>query len=199
MKGNGYERHYKDIAPPKSGLFLQKANPTKMVRNKSKVGFNCDYCEIPFEKYACWAKRTSHHYCGRACAWAAKVVRIPKDCVVCGTEMMLTPTDHAKIATCSKPCLRKKRVVNNDKMRSSPDYTAIVKRLKKNAICKLCATTKGPWVAKGVKLWVEGGLSCADGSEAYLTCRHCHLKSVFPQAMASTYMNNRVKYYKEQK
>ena len=197
MRGNGYENHYKDIPPPKEGLRYQTGQLTPLARNKSKIGVNCDHCGIAFEKYACWAKRTAHHYCGRSCANAAKIVRIPKACVVCNCEMLLTPTDYPKISTCSKTCLRKKRVKNNMNLRSSADYKSIASRLKKNQICKVCATTNGPWIVRNVKTWVQDGLSCADGSDAYLVCKHCHLKEVAPLASTSTYMTDRFRYYKD--
>ena len=111
--------------------------------------------------------------------------------------MLVKPSDYAKKFTCSVPCKRRKRVTNNANIRTSPDYMAIAKRLKKNASCKSCGTTNGPWAVRGAKLWVEDGLACADGSEAYLVCRHCHLKSVAPLSIASTYMADRFKYYKE--
>jgi hypothetical protein len=197
MKSGGYDNHYKNIAPPKDGMNYQRSQMTGLLRNKSKLPFNCDHCGIPFEKYACWAKRNNHHYCGRGCASAAKVIKFPKDCVICGAEMMLTPSLFLKKFTCSVACMRKKRVTNNINTRTSPDYMAIAKRLKKDALCKSCGTTNGPWTVRGVRLWVEDGLSCADGSGAYLVCRHCHLKSVAPLSIASTYMSDRFKYYKE--
>jgi hypothetical protein len=197
MKPNRYERHYTDTTPPKDGMSYQRAQLTGIQRNKAKLGFNCDHCGFPFEKYACWAKRTKYHYCGRACASAAKVVRIPKPCVVCGTEMLLTPSKFNRTSGCSRACMRKRRTVNYKNLRSSPDYVAIVKRLKKEALCGVCGTTNGPWVVQGVKIWVEDGLSCADGGNAHLVCQHCHLRGVNYLSMQSTYMSNRVKYYKE--
>lgn len=197
MRGNGYENHYKDIPPPKEGLRYQTGQLTPLARNKSKIGVNCDYCGMAFEKYACWAKRTAHHYCGRSCANAAKLVRIPKPCAVCNGEMLLTPADYPKISTCSKTCLRKKRVKNNMNLRSSADYKRIVSRLKKNQICKVCATKSGPWTVRNIKTWVHDGLSCADGSDAYLVCRHCHLKEVSPLSLTSTYITDRFRYYKD--
>ena len=198
MKGNGYENHYKQIPPPKEGLQKQGAQPTKLARNKSKLPFNCDHCGLAFEKYACWAKRVTHHYCSRACASAAKVVRFPKDCAVCGVEMLLTPTYMNRVSTCSAICMRKKRVTTNINMRSSPDYAAIAKRLKKNALCSTCGTTNGPWRVVGVKTWLEDGLACANGDEAKLVCLDCHLKSVAHLSKASTYISDRFRYYKEQ-
>jgi len=197
MKPNRYERHYTDTTPPKGGMAYQRAQLTGIQRNKAKLGFNCDHCGLPFEKYACWAKRTKHHYCGRACASAAQVVRIPKPCVVCGTEMLLTPGNLNRISGCSRACMRKRRTVHYENLRSSPDYVAVVKRLRKEALCSACGTTNGPWVVQGVKIWVEDGLSCADGSNAYLVCQHCHLRCVQNLSKQSTYMSNRVKYYKE--
>ena len=197
MKGNGYEHHYKNIPPPKDGMGYQRGQLTSVQRNKAKLGFNCDHCGLPFETYACWAKRNAHHYCGRACASAAKVVRIPKPCVVCGTEMLLTPTDYRRFSACSYKCSRKRRVVNNDNPYSSPDYAAVAARLKKNAVCTACGATSGPWVVRGMKTWVEDGLACASGDDAHLMCRDCHLKAVAPLAAQSTYMTDRFKYYKQ--
>lgn len=195
MKSTGYEKHYTEIIPPKDGMAFHKASPTKKLQ--SKLSFNCDHCGILFEKYACWAKRTTHHYCGRACASAAKVIRIPKNCVVCDTEMLLTPTYFKRVSACSKTCQRKRRTGNNSNLRSSPDYNAIIKRVRKNAVCKECNATSGPWIVRGVRLWVEDGLACADGETAYLVCQKCHLKSVTHLSLKSTYMSDRGKYYEE--
>lgn len=196
MKANGYERHYTNIAPPKDGMSYHRGQLTSVQRNNAKLGFNCDHCGIPFEKYACWAKRTSNHYCGRGCASAAKVVRIPKPCVVCGTEMLLIPSSFKRVSGCSKTCQRKRRIVNN-KRQLSPDYVAIVKRLRKEDLCGICGTTNGPWVVQGIKTWVEDGLACAEGSNARLVCQSCHFHSVKHLSKQSLYMVNRFKYYKE--
>ena len=197
MKTGGYDRHYKDIVPPVEGLQYHKGQLTKLTRNKSKLGFNCDYCGLPFEKYACWAKRTAHHYCGRACANAAKVVEIPKPCVVCGKEMLLKPSLFKRVSACSPECIRKRRTVNNTNLRASPDYTAIVKKLRQVAVCGGCGTTTGPWIVQGIKLWVEDGLSQADGANARLVCRPCHLKTLNTHSAKSLYMTDRFKYYRE--
>lgn len=197
MKCTGYEKHYTEIVPPESGMSYQKSQLTKITN--SKLTFNCDHCGVAFEKYACWAKRTAKHYCGRACAWAAKVIRIPKNCVVCGAEMLVTPSNLNRVSACSKPCQRKRRVKNNCNLRSSPDYTDILKQLRKNTVCNTCASTNGPWVVRGVTKWVENGLAYASGENAYLVCQRCHLKSVAPLSLQSTYMSDRDKYYAEKK
>ena len=194
LKLGGY-----NITPPKDGMKYQRSQLTGISRNKSKLPFNCDHCGLLFETYACWAKRHATHYCGRACASASRIIRFPKDCVICGFIMMLTPSLAVKKFTCSRNCMRKKRVTSNVNMRSSPDYTAIAKRLKKNAVCKLCGTFNGPWAVMGIKTWVEDGLSCAEGSKAYLACRHCHMESAASLAVNSIYVADRIKYYKEKK
>jgi hypothetical protein len=74
----------------------------------------------------------------------------------------------------------------------------ILKVLKKASICGACGTTNGPWVVRGIKLWIENGLSCADGKEASLVCKNCHLKSVTHLAKQSTYISDRLSYYKEE-
>ena len=190
----GYDANYRHIPPPKSGMLKQGSQLTPIAKIKSKLPFNCDHCGLLFEKYACWAKRNAHHYCSRACCWAAKVIRIPKNCVVCDAEIMLTPSNYPRITTCSKLCLRKKRVTNNSNLRASPDYIGIVNRLKKNTSCSTCNTTSGPWVVAGIKIWVEDGLSCADGEGAYLLCRECHMNAASYKAKNSLYMVNRNEY-----
>jgi len=190
----GYDAHYRHIPPPKSGMLNQGSQLTPIAKIKSKLPFNCDHCGLLFEKYACWAKRTAHHYCSRACCWAAKVIRIPKSCAVCNTEMFLTPTYYKRTSTCSRLCLRKNRVTNNSNLRSSPDYIGIVNRLRKNTSCNTCNTTSGPWVVANIKTWVENGLSCADGEGAYLLCKQCHLKTASNEALNSLYIVNRNEY-----
>lgn len=197
MKGRGYEHHYKQQLPPKEGLQYQGSQLTPLARIKAKLPFNCDYCGLAFEKYACWAKRSKHNYCSRACSNAAKVIRFPKECLVCNTVMLLTPTLMKRVSTCSSACMRKKRTKNNSNTRSSPDYIEILKRLKKNEKCRSCQTTSGPWVVAGIRRWIEDGLSCANGDEAYLLCKNCHLKSVAHLSKNSTYMSDRFRYYKE--
>ena len=197
MSPKGYQNNYREITPPKEGLQYHRSQLTKLAVTKGKLLFNCDYCELPFEKYACWAKRSKHHYCSRACSHASKIVRFPKNCVVCGTEMLVTPSSFNSIYTCSRVCLRKKRVKNNHNLRSSPDYVAIARQLKKDAQCKICGTLKGPWAVAGIKTWVEDGLACAEGSGAYLACSHCHLTKVSTLAVTSTYIADRPKYYME--
>lgn len=183
------------MTPPKGGMGYQRAQLTKLTH--SKVLLNCDHCGIVFEKYACWAKRSANHYCGRACANAAKIVRIPKPCAVCGIEMLLTPYDINRVSACSKPCQRKRRTKNNSNLRTSPDYRAILKQVKKHAVCKACSSTKGPWVVRGIVVGVKDGLAYAEGSGAYLLCKHCHMGSVSPLALNSMYMKDRDTYYKE--
>lgn len=192
----GYDANYRNIAPPKSGMLNQGSQLTPLTKIKSKLPFNCDHCGLLFEKYACWAKRSTHHYCSRACSWASKVIRVPKNCVVCHAEMFLTPTYYKRVSTCSKICLRKNRVTNNSSLRSSPDYIGIVNRLKKKTSCNTCNTTSGPWVVAGIKTWVEDGLSCADGEGAYLLCKQCHLEAASHEAVNSLYMKNRNEYKK---
>lgn len=190
----GYDANYRHIVPPKSGMLNQGSQLTPIAKIKSKLPFNCDYCGLLFEKYACWAKRSTHHYCSRACNWASKIIRIPKNCTVCNVEMMLTPVYYKKVSTCSKTCSRKRRVTNNAGLRTSPDYRSIVNRLKKNTLCNICNTTNGPWVVSGIKTWIEDGLACADGEGAYLVCKRCHLKAASHEALNSLYMVDRNNY-----
>ncbi len=186
---------FTSLLPVKGASTWERSNPTPVPRNKGKIGLNCDLCTLPFEKYACWAKRVKHNYCSRACANEARKIEIPSECVVCKKEMLLTPSDLPKITTCSYECSRKRRTVSNTNLRSSPEYKRIVKRLTANPVCTECGTLTGPWVVRGIHTWVEDGLAYASGENAKLYCKHCHLKTVSLVASTSLYMTNRSAYY----
>lgn len=186
---------FTDLLPIKGVSTWERSQLTPLPRNRGKIGINCDLCGLPFEKYACWAKRSKRNYCSRACANEAKKIEVPSECVVCKKEMLVTPSELPKITTCSYACSRKRRTVNNANTRSSPEYRRIVKRMTADPVCTTCGTFTGPWVVSGIRTWVEDGLACASGEDAKLYCRHCHLKTVSLIASASLYMTNRSAYY----
>jgi hypothetical protein len=109
MKPNRFERDYKDTPAPAAGVVREFSNKTKLARTQGKININCDLCGMPYETYACWAKRTNNHYCSRACANAAKEIPVEKCCVVCGTTFIANPTTAKKLSTCSRRCLKENR------------------------------------------------------------------------------------------
>lgn len=109
MKPNRFERNWRDTIPLKSGVRGETSNPTKLSRSSSKISLNCDMCGISFEKYACWAKRTSNHYCGRGCANEAKRRVAERRCIECGKHMLMIPSNLTRISTCSTECSSERR------------------------------------------------------------------------------------------
>jgi len=109
MKPNRFERNYRDTPPPRSGMQCEIANKTPMTRSAGKIGMSCDHCGMGYETYACWAKRTAHHYCSKACANSAKETPVEKTCVICGEIFITTPAAAWKFSTCSRKCLKEKR------------------------------------------------------------------------------------------
>lgn len=115
MKPGRFERSWHDTIPPKNGVHGETSNLTELSRSSSKIPLNCDMCGIRFEKYACWAKRTNHHYCGRGCANEAKKRIAERRCIECGKTMLMIPSYLTKISTCSAECSserRKKHMLN---------------------------------------------------------------------------------------
>lgn len=113
MKPNRFERDYKDTPAPASGVECELSNKTKISRTQGKIGLNCDLCGMPFETYACWAKRVNRHYCSKGCASAGKVTQVENTCVICG-DTFLTQKNYKegsrnKKTTCSMECRKEKR------------------------------------------------------------------------------------------
>jgi len=109
MKPNRFERDYKDTPAPIAGIEREFSNKTKLARTQGKININCDLCGLLYETYACWAKRTSNHYCSKACANAAKEIPVEKFCVICGGTFIANPTTAKKLTTCSRKCLKVNR------------------------------------------------------------------------------------------
>jgi hypothetical protein len=112
MKPNRFERSYRDTTPLKDVVAKHFSALTPIARSSGKIGLNCDFCGLPFETYSCWAKRTAHHYCGRACSSAAKEKKEQVNCVICGASFEIIPSLAAgrlRKVTCSVACSRKKK------------------------------------------------------------------------------------------
>lgn len=108
-KPNRFERSMRETFPLKDGMSNHTSNKTKLSRSSSKVSLNCDMCGIGFEKYACWAKRTKNHYCGRGCSNEAKRRVAERQCIECGKHMEMIPGNLDRLSTCSKECSSERR------------------------------------------------------------------------------------------
>ena len=109
MKPNRFERDYKDTPAPVAGVEREFSNKTKLSRTQGKIHLNCDMCGMPFETYACWAKRYSTHFCSFACSSAFKEEKVKKKCGICGEEFEVTRTQYKRVSTCSKACSTARR------------------------------------------------------------------------------------------
>ena len=174
-----YINNYRDTVPLTNVSPGYRPNLTKLATTQGKISLSCDLCDMEYETYACWAKRHQHHYCSRACAWQASRIEVPTNCVVCDKDMIVTPSDFLKIKTCSRECFRLKKMNPNKKRKgyySALEYKEIAKSFLKISVCNKCGVTHGPWVVQGIKTGLkENGLPFADGSDAKLVCKHCHL------------------------
>ena len=104
MKPNPFENSYRHTTPMRGVRTTNITNKAKVTKTSGKIGLNCDLCGLVFETYACWAKRHAHHFCSRACAHAFKEININNSCKECGKPIIVTPTEYARIVTCSKEC-----------------------------------------------------------------------------------------------
>ncbi len=104
MKPNPFENSYRHTTPMRGVRTTNITNKAKVTKTSGKIGLNCDLCGLAFETYACWAKRHAHHFCSRACAHAFKEININNSCKECGKPIIVTPTEYARIVTCSKEC-----------------------------------------------------------------------------------------------
>ena len=111
MSLNRFERDYRDTPAPAAGVEREFSNKTKLSRAQGKIHLNCDLCGMPFETYACWAKRVSRHYCSRACASDGKITQVENTCVICGDTFITKKSDHEmnKKTACSTECRKEKR------------------------------------------------------------------------------------------
>lgn len=111
MKPNRFERNYRDTIPQNKVTTKSLSNATPMSRSAGKIGMSCDHCGMSYETYACWAKRVARHYCSKACSNAGKETPVEKECSICGTVFITTPSAACKHSTCSRKCLKEKRSI----------------------------------------------------------------------------------------
>ena len=110
----GFDRSYRDIAPPRGGLLREGNLLTKLSRASGKIGINCEWCGAGFERYACWVKRRNHHFCSRGCkdAWATQP--FDKVCVICNAPFRIYGNvKNERVVTCSRKCKSIKAGISN--------------------------------------------------------------------------------------
>lgn len=94
---------------PKDAEFIELLNrlkkPDHLDAGQGSFERLCDYCKKP---YKTWTKRPAKT-CSRECSAALKVNRVKKECIVCGNEMMLTPSNAKRLTTCGSDKCKKAR------------------------------------------------------------------------------------------
>jgi hypothetical protein len=172
-----------DFPPPKEGISSHIPALTKLAPQAGKMLLQCPICGIDFLRYACHAKRVAVNYCGRGCAAKGAEVKVETSCVVCGKEMLLTPTEAARITTCSKACSSKRRRSKDHAGRPSgfAAYRKAAASVANRGVCDSCGTQAGPWVVRGIRIELKEGCEpTANTKDAKLFCKHCHLKEIAP-------------------
>lgn len=174
---------FKEV-PRADGLHREFSNSMKLETSRGKLKFDCPICGVVFERYACHAKRVGASYCGAACAGIGRRVRVETTCVVCGKSYEATPTDAAKVVTCSKNCSSvRKRSRGRSPVEGRPIYAwaavrKLVREIAEHQKCSRCSREYGPWKVRGIRASTDGGKVVADGSQAFLLCEDCHLGEI---------------------
>ncbi|UOF76720.1 endonuclease [Caudoviricetes sp.] len=104
-----FERSYRDTIPVNGVVTIEFSNKTPLHRSRGMLAMECDHCGLPIMKHYVQAAKYASHFCGRACASAARRVRIKQTCCVCGSEYEVVPSDANRTVTCSRKCLKENR------------------------------------------------------------------------------------------
>ena len=166
-------RHFDSLTPLAGGLIGELNNGVPLSENRGRGWrLTCPVCGIAFTKPDAWVKRTKGTpCCSVACAGVFKRTRVQKECVVCHSVFLVTPS--TRIVTCSKQCSRRRRM-NGDQyskgQRLAPEiYVARQEVLARGCACGARATRVCGMVAYMTK---EGAR--IDVSNAFASCDSCH-------------------------
>lgn len=158
------------------------SNLSKLSRTAGMMYVRCPICGCTFARHTSHVTRVENPTCSIACAAKAREIRVFKPCCICTKEMEQTPSEAARVVTCSKHCSFVKKTKGKGypaKVHGSAIYLAAVKKLYAIRRCENCSTTTGPWAVRGLVFdysQQEPRLT----SEGSLWCRCCHLKQVAP-------------------
>ncbi|EJN18698.1 hypothetical protein [Pseudomonas sp. GM80] len=158
------------------------SNLSKLSRTAGMVYVACPICGCTFARHTSHVARVANPTCSVACAAKAREVRVFKPCIICGKEMEQTPSEAARVVTCSKRCsfVKKTRGKGHPaKEHGSAIYLATVKKLYAIGRCENCTTNIGPWAVRGLEFdYSQPEVRLI--SAGSLWCRSCHLKLVAP-------------------
>lgn len=151
----------------------------------------CPICLRHFRRPYAWVKRVNVSYCSRACAAEGAKVRVIRQCVSCGKDFELVPSQVHRYSTCSAKCSTLRRVARNRTGRPSSrhHFGAYRKRIEAIAaaeVCCHCGRRHGPWIVRDVRAeLMPDGEVVVDDHNASLWCRDCHLHDIQPLALAA--------------
>jgi hypothetical protein len=174
-----HERHIFDTAPPRLGL--QKSLSSLTPLTHGKIRLVCPICTNDFVRPVAWAKRVNVNYCCKGCANVGKMVRVDKPCANCGNVMNLTPTEAGRITTCGPVCSSewKRKPGNTAKTRSWAASRKVIAEVSRRGVCSCCGRPYGPWVVRGLRMFVAPGvLPMVDSEQSTLWCQTCHLSDI---------------------
>lgn len=164
---------------PAKGISVETSNRLPLSKTTGKLKFICPVCENIFYKPVAWAKRTSNHFCSRACASAGRIVRYEIPCVICGKIMSLRFSNIIRVTTCSKICSSKRRRGAVFDKRGFAIYKKAVKELTANPVCGKCGSSHGPWRVRNLEvIFNEDGEACLNKEKVEVWCEHCHLNDI---------------------
>lgn len=192
MRKQRFERSYRDTLPVVGVRTMETSNFRVLGASVAKVGLDCPICGIRFERYACWVKRVNVSYCSRACSYEGHKVVVLQDCVICGKEMELSPVEATRKVTCSRVCLRLKRLRGGS--HGVLEYKAEAARMVERGVCACCGVNHGPWFVVGLVVTREvGSLPTVSAANARLLCKKCrfaeHNKYVVGLPQTQAYFN----------
>lgn len=161
----------------------QISNLSSLLTTHGKTGARCPICGIHFERYACHLARANNPTCSRACAAIARRVRVHTKCTICNADMDQTPSNAARVVTCSKACSIIRRVKGEEPCpRNSAAYKKAARAIADRQKCAACGIGHGPWVVRGLHFSYSQGVF-AIVSDGELWCRTCHLAAILPRAV----------------
>lgn len=166
----------------KTGVAFEKSNLTGYAGSRH-MHLTCPICGLRFHRPPSHVARNKvSTTCSRGCASESLKVRIETECVSCGASMEQTPSNAARVTTCSKECSTLRRVKNIKTVkRSLGAYVKASREICGRQSCEKCGANSGPWVVRNLEASIdESGRSYVDSSAAELWCRKCHLIDVAP-------------------
>lgn len=167
-----HERSLGDTAPPVGGMLKELSSSTPLAGSAAKMYVMCLHCETGFFRFASHVRRRGKNYCSVGCKNEGKKVRMHTKCVVCSKDMEQTPSDAARVITCSQECSsQRKRTATPKSLRGRSEYKEVVAKTAAIGICCKCEQTNGPWVVAGLTHEI-------DESRVRLFCRKCHLDEI---------------------